>query len=149
VIRRLLLWAGVGIVAAFLLIQLVPYGRDHANPPVGSEPDWDSATTRALAVRACFDCHSSETAWPWYTNVAPISWLALHDVEEGRDTLNFSAWGSGQEADDAAHTVAEGEMPPFYYTWLHPDASLSDAERQSLIDGLTATFGSEGGEGGE
>jgi hypothetical protein len=61
----------LGAVALFALIQVVPYGRSHTNPPVQSEPKWDSPQTRALAVRACYDCHSNETTWPWYTNVAP------------------------------------------------------------------------------
>jgi hypothetical protein len=59
------------------------YGRDHSNPPVRIEPRWDRARTRELAVRACFDCHSNQTRWPWYSHVAPISWLVQHDVEEG------------------------------------------------------------------
>jgi hypothetical protein len=69
-ILRLLLIVGVVV---FVAIQLVPYGRDHTNPPVTAEPRWDSPQTRTLAVSACFDCHSNETAWPWYTNVAPFS----------------------------------------------------------------------------
>ena len=71
--RRLGLAAGTAVIALLLLIQLVPYGRNHANPPVRQEPAWDSPQTRELAVRACYDCHSNQTAWPWYTNVAPIS----------------------------------------------------------------------------
>src|SRR3954449_12180710 len=88
-IRRMLLWAlGIGVV-----IQLIPYGHSHANPPVLKEPKWDSPQTRALAQRACFDCHSNETTWPWYTHIAPVSWLIARDVIEGRQHLNFSTWG--------------------------------------------------------
>lgn len=147
-LRRVLLWAGIVLVVGFLAIQLVPYGRDHTNPAVVSEPAWDSPATRAYAVTACFDCHSNETAWPWYTNIAPMSWLVQHDVEEGRQAANFSEWGRGGEADDAAETVADNQMPPFVYVILHPDANLSDADKQAFIAGLTATFGGEGG-GGE
>jgi hypothetical protein len=133
------------IVAAFTAIQVVPYGRNHANPPVQLEPAWDSAGTRELAVRACYDCHSNQTIWPWYSNIAPISWLVQKDVEDGRGELNFSEWGQGeQNAGDAAETVAEGEMPPRSYLWLHPQARLSPAEKQELIRGLQATFGTEG-----
>jgi hypothetical protein len=144
--RRWLL-RGFGIaVAGFLLIQLVPYGRAHTNPPVTGEPAWDSPTTRALAVRACFDCHSNETAWPWYSNVAPLSWLLQRHVDEGRQTLDFSTWGTGrQEVERVARQVASGEMPPGDYLLLHPDARLSDAEKQQLIDGLTKTLGGSGG----
>lgn len=80
----------VGLVALFLLIQLIPYGRQHTNPPVVAEPAWDSPQTRDLAVRACFDCLSNDTVWPWYSNVAPISWLVQRDIDEGRQRLNFS-----------------------------------------------------------
>ncbi|VAW08163.1 hypothetical protein MNBD_ACTINO01-854, partial [hydrothermal vent metagenome] len=69
----------VGVVIA---IQLVPYGRDHDNPPVLAEPAWDSTTTQDLARRACFDCHSNETEWRWYTNIAPISWFIQNEVDE-------------------------------------------------------------------
>ena len=81
--------AGIGVIAAFLAVQLVPYGRAHDNPPVNSEPAWDSPATRALAKQACYDCHSNETEWPAYANIAPISWFVQHDVNEGRAVLNF------------------------------------------------------------
>ena len=74
--RTILITVGViilGVLCLGLVIQLLPYGRDHTNPPVVAEPLWDSPQTRALAKRACFDCHSNETIWPWYTNVAPVS----------------------------------------------------------------------------
>ncbi len=144
--RRWLL-RGFGIaLAGFLLIQLVPYGRAHTNPPVTAEPAWDSPTTRTLAVRACFDCHSNETAWPWYSSVAPVSWLLQHHVDEGRAVLNFSTWGTmRQSTERAARQVSSGEMPPGDYLLLHPDARLTDAEKQQLIDGLAKTLGTSGG----
>jgi mono/diheme cytochrome c family protein len=139
--RKWLLWIAGGLFGVFLAIQLIPYGHDHENPPVVAEPTWDSAATRALAVRACFDCHSNETKWPWYTNVAPVSWLSVRDVEEGRNSLNFSDWsGTGRHADEAAEVVLEGEMPPVYYTWMHPSARLTDAEVQQLAAGLDASL---------
>ena len=131
-----------GLVLFFGLIQLVPYGRDHANPPVAREPVWDSPQTRELAVRACFDCHSNESEWPWYSNIAPVSWLVQHDVDEGRDKLNFSEWGSnrrGEEEEEWAETIEEGEMPPPIYLLTHLDARLSETERQLLINGLNAS----------
>ena len=128
----------VGVVG-LLAIQLVPYGRDHTNPAVVSEPEWDSAATRATAVIACFDCHSNQTVWPWYSNIAPMSWLVQRDVDEGREHLNFSNWTAGQGA--AAPTMVEsGKMPPFQYKLLHPGANLSDADKAAFIDGLTATL---------
>ncbi len=121
-------------LALFVLIQLIPYGHDHSNPPVLQEPDWD-AQTRAIAKKACFDCHSNEVVWPWYSNVAPVSWLVQSDVEEGRSRLNFSEWGSRRmETDEIGELVAEGEMPPTKYLIMHPDANLTNAERQILIN---------------
>ena len=129
-------------MAGLAAIQLVPYGRDHSNPPVAQEPAWDSAETRALASRACFDCHSNETTWPWYASIAPVSWLVQHDVDEGRGALNLSEWNRVQEeAEDSAETVREGEMPMATYPWLHPTARLDPAERELLARGLERTLG--------
>ena len=132
----------LGLVSVFVLIQLVPYGRSHANPPVRQEPSWDRPRTRELAVRACFDCHSNQVRWPWYSHVAPISWLVQRDVDEARRELNFSEWDRPQEhAGEAAEEVAEGEMPLWFYAWLHPEARLDDAERRELVAGLQASVG--------
>lgn len=132
----------VVVIGLFGLIQLVPYGRAHTNPPVTAEPQWDSPATRDLAMRACADCHSNETTWPWYSNVAPFSWLIQHDVQEGRTILNLSEIDHtlfGQ--DHAARAVQNGEMPVNYYTWMHSGAKLTEAERQALVDGFIRTFG--------
>jgi hypothetical protein len=140
--RKVLLW-GVGIlVAVFLLVQAVPYGRAHENPGVVREPPWDSPRTRELAVRACFDCHSNDTVWPWYSNVAPASWFVQDHVEQGRVQLNLSEFGIGrQEMSRTDEVVRNGEMPPGYYTPLHPASQLSATESDELIRGLQATFG--------
>lgn len=130
------------LAGLFVLIQLVPYGRAHTNPPVVQEPEWDRPATRALAMRACFDCHSNETHWPWYSHVAPMSWLVQWDVEEGRRLVNFSEWQRPyEEAGESAETVVSGEMPPRAYVWLHPSARLSAEEKRMLVNGLTATLG--------
>ena len=141
--RLLLRGIVVAIVGGFLAIQVVPYGRDHENPPVVAEPTWNSPETRALVVDACFDCHSNETVWPWYSNVAPFSWLVQRDIEEGREELNFSEWTGEAEGEDAAETVIEGSMPPDAYTILHPKARLSEEQKARLVDGLNRTFGSD------
>lgn len=148
-VRRWAKWGLLAAIGGFLLIQLVPYGRAHDNPPVVGEPAWDSPHTRELAVRACFDCHSNETVWPWYSNIAPMSWLLQRDVNQGRDELNFSEWDREQDGDDAAETVEDGSMPPRRYLLAHPDARLNDAELAALTAGFTATFGDgHGGDGG-
>jgi hypothetical protein len=137
-------WGLAVVVGGLLVIQLVPYGLDHENPPVVAEPSWDSVQTRALAVRACFDCHSNETVWPWYSNVAPMSWVVQRDVDEGREELNYSEWNGHQEGEESAESVVEGWMPPGFYRLIHPQARLTDAELTLLADGLQATFRGEG-----
>ena len=146
---RLLKWLLVGLGALLVAVQFVPYGRAHDNPPVTAEPSWDSPVTRDLAVRACFDCHSNQTRWPWYSNIAPMSWLIQRDIDEGREELNWSEWGPGSEGDESAETVLEGSMPPGPYVLLHPEARLTDQEMDALVAGLVATFGSEDGDESE
>jgi mono/diheme cytochrome c family protein len=135
----------LGIAVAAVLIQFIPYGRDYTNPPIVKEPQWDSMQTKVLFDKACANCHSNKTTYPWYSKVAPISWLVAFDVEEGRDHLNVSMWGvqKRNKGDEAAKEVKGGDMPPFYYLPTHPEAKLTQAETQQLILGLEKTFGSE------
>jgi mono/diheme cytochrome c family protein len=138
-------WASrvaLAAVAAFALIQLVPYGRSHANPPVRSQPRWDSARTQALFARACGACHSNLTTWPWYSDVAPVSWLVQHDVEDGRARFNVSAWRQQPQPDagEVAEVTRSGEMPPLQFTLVHSEARLSSAEKAALAAGLQRTF---------
>jgi hypothetical protein len=135
----------LGLLGTLLAIQLVPYGRDHTNPPIAGEPTWDAPATRALARQACFDCHSNETEWPAYASIAPVSWLVQHDVDEGRAALNFSEWTRPQkEAKEAAKEVREGEMPPAAYKLIHAHARLGAADLDRLAQGLTQTVGAAG-----
>jgi len=138
--RLLVLAAIIGLV-----IQIVPYGRDHTNPKTVQEVKWNSPETRALAVDACFACHSNLTKWPWYTNIAPISWLTTRDVEDGRAKLNFSEWQRPQETDlqEVIESVRGKGMPPLQYRAIHSEARLSDTERQQLEAGLTKTWKSD------
>lgn len=120
-----------------LLFQLVPLPGRGNNPPVVSEPNWDSLQTLALVKRACLDCHSNETVWPWYSYVAPASWLVNHDVMEGREHLNFSEWtAESRDVNEIIGVIEDGEMPPAIYLPLNPSARLTDAEKQQLITGL-------------
>jgi len=124
-------------------IQFIPYGRDHSNPPVVAEPTWDNVKTREIFFRACKNCHSNKTTWPVYSNVAPISWLVQHDVNDGREEFNVSLWGVKEEnkGDESAEMIEKGEMPPWYYLIAHPEAKLKENEKEELIKGLVATFG--------
>ncbi len=152
--KRIKLIGGIAATAvvAFLAIQLVPVWALQTNPPVVSEPKWDSPQTRALAQRACFDCHSNETVWPWYSHVAPVSWLTTLNTLRGRRSLNFSEWNSAAAVSggegfggrrgvrDMGEKILSGEMPPADYVLLHPNAQLTDAEKQQLIAGLQASL---------
>jgi hypothetical protein len=150
-LKKILIYGGIALLALFLLIQVIPYGHNHTNPPVVKEPTWDSPATRALAQRACFDCHSNETDWRWYTNIAPVSWLIQHDVDEGRSKMNLSECGvsrsegegegeseePGEGIEEAAEKVLSGEMPPAQYKPMHPEARLTSAERKALAQGFS------------
>ncbi len=126
---------GLGLVATLAAIQLVTC--EHTNAPATADI---RATPEVKAVlrRACYDCHSNETSWPWYSRVAPISWLVHYDVAEGRAALNFSTWEALPVATQSklqreiGEEVAEGEMPPGLYTPLHTAAMLSDADKQLI-----------------
>lgn len=138
------------LAAALVVIQLIPMGnfvksfRRDANPPVVAAVEWDSAATEQLARAACYDCHSNETAWPWYAQIAPASWLVTRDVNKGRDAMNFSEDPLDEyDADDLEWHVMN-DMPPRLYLPLHPEANLSAEQRAALIAGLRATFGSDG-----
>jgi len=127
------------LAIGFIFLQFIPYGQNHTNPPVVQEPNWDSPTTRELAQRACFDCHSNETVWPWYSKIAPVSWLVQRDVDEGRQKLNFSEWQNAsnfEKLNEISEVVLEGEMPPLTYYPTHPEARLNAQEKQQLAQGL-------------
>ena len=128
-------------VLLVLAIQAVPYGHGHDNPPSTSAMVWDSSRTEELVRRACYDCHSNETRWPWYSYLAPLSWRIQHNVNAGREDLNFSRFDLPQEeAHESSEEVEEGEMPPWEYLILHPAARLTDAERRDLVRGLKRTL---------
>jgi hypothetical protein len=138
---RVLVVSSVWIVGIFAILQVVPYGRTHSNPPVVQEPEWDSPRTRELARRACFDCHSNETRWPPYADVAPMSWVVERDVNTARDVINFSAWNERFElASYSGQSVRTGNMPPLKYRMAHPEADLTEDETQELVHGLDATL---------
>jgi hypothetical protein len=129
-------WKRIAGAAALLAaLQLVPVER--SNPPV----DFDLPSpppVKAVLERSCYDCHSHETNWPWYARVAPASWKLAYDVAQARSELNFSTWKAyrpdkrARLLEDVLEEVDEGHMPPWSYRLLHPDARLSDAEREEL-----------------
>jgi hypothetical protein len=130
------------LVVVLGLIQLIPYGRDHTNPRTVQELQWSSPATRTLAENGCFACHSNLTKWPWYTNVAPLSWLATRDVNDGRAKLNFSEWQRPQEVNlqQVVDAIRGNGMPPREYRLIHKEARLTATQRQQLELGLVASW---------
>jgi mono/diheme cytochrome c family protein len=151
--RRWLRRCVVALGVLFVVIQIVPYGRSHANPAATKEPSWDSPQTRRLFMNACGDCHSNATKWPWYTNIAPVSWLTQRDVDSGRASFDVSNWDRPQDvsAGDMADAIRGGGMPPWFYKPLHSASDLSSADQERLIAGLARTLSASppiGGGGG-
>jgi hypothetical protein len=139
--KKKLKWIFVALVAVFALMQFINPAR--TNPPI--TPGGDISTTNppppqiaALLHAACYDCHSHETKWPWYSHVAPVSWLVVSDVNDGRERMNFSDWPKDSERaakkmERMSEELGYKDMPPAKYTIIHADARLTDAQRQELI----------------
>src|SRR5512139_4176483 len=115
--KWIVLWVVVALVVIFAIMQAVPYGRDHADPPVTNAFTWTDPQAEAIARESCYDCHSNETKWWWATNIAPFSWLVQADTNGGREHLNFSEY-TGQPSVEEFQRAVEGEMPPFQYTMI-------------------------------
>ncbi len=129
-------YVALAVAALLVIIQLKPVTRD--NPPIQNEIGVSSEIMDLLR-RACYDCHSNETKWPWYSRVAPVSWLVADHVEEGRGHLNFSEWPAfdveEQEHlfEEMEEVMEEGEMPLKSYLVLHREARLTREEREALL----------------
>lgn len=136
--------AGLGAGLLLIGIQLVPV--DRSNPPVGTVIEPPAEVERVMRA-ACWNCHSNETDWPWYGYVAPVSWYLADHVHDGREDLNFTEWPVDDpgEVEDLAEEVGEqveaDAMPPTTYRWMHPEARLTEEERQILLDWSLANGG--------
>ena len=127
----------IALVILFGSLSVI-FQVEQTNPPVTGEIE---APEEVMAIlrRSCYDCHSNETVWPWYSYVAPMSWLVAKDVREGREELNFSEWSSyntkqqNHKRKECAEEVKEGEMPLWFYTPLHPEAKLQPPDIELLI----------------
>jgi hypothetical protein len=123
----------IAIILIFIGIQLIPVHR--SNPPVSAEIQ-ATAEVKAILQRACYDCHSNATVWPWYSHVAPVSWLLSHHIAEGRAHFNFSEWGNyppGRQArlaDEVWEEIENGEMPLKSYAIIHKDAILNETDKE-------------------
>jgi uncharacterized membrane protein len=140
---KIVRWAALAVAIVLALIQVIP--ADRTNPPVRIDVDAPDHVKEILR-RACYDCHSHETHWPWYSRVAPVSWWIADHVEHGRGDLNFSEWPAldfyAQElaCKDIEEQITKGEMPLRNYTILHPEARLTDDERETILEWARSGF---------
>ena len=124
------------LAAVFFISQFIRI--DKKNPPVISDIPADSSV-KSILKQSCYDCHSNETKWPWYSNVAPVSWLISNDVNDARKHLNFSEWGSYNaekqlsKLDDIRDQIRQGDMPLWYYSLMHPSARIKQNEREKIV----------------
>jgi mono/diheme cytochrome c family protein len=120
------------IVLVLIGIQFIPVER--TNPPVQSDII-APAEVKAIFKKACYNCHSNETNWVWYTKVAPASFLAVGDVNDGRKHLNFSEWDIKKESkkkEEIWDEIREEQMPPWQYKIFHSEAKLTPEEKNVL-----------------
>jgi hypothetical protein len=133
------------LVAALIAAQAIRINK--TNPPAQADLSADPAV-KSLIKRACYNCHSNETVWPWYSNVAPVSWLIGSDVNEGRRKVNFSEWGNcstdiqNSRLREIAEELEEGGMPPWYYSIMHRVSRLSPEERRQITNWTFEKLGS-------
>ena len=139
--KKLLKWLGIVVLIAFIAIQFRHVDKE--NPPVDPSKTLYAthtvpANVQAILERSCKDCHSNETHWPWYTHVAPSSWLVASDVHDGREEMNFSIWATYpprkqlHKIDGICKMVTKKEMPLSQYTLIHRDAILTQADRDAI-----------------
>jgi hypothetical protein len=143
--KKILKWILVVMLVTFVLLQFTNPPR--TNPPVVSDlmaSNAPPAHVAAMLRAACYDCHSSETRWTWYSRIAPVSWLIANDVKEGRANMNFSDWPNdnplraAKRLESMSELVGYGDMPPKKYTAIHADARLTQSERKELTGWLDA-----------
>jgi hypothetical protein len=142
-VRKLLRWIVLVLAGLFVVMQLIRPAR--TNPPVDESRTIQAHTqltpeAAAILSRSCNDCHSNQTRWPWYTNVAPISWFVINHVNDGRRQMNFSDWAQYDRSEQENYLkkicreVKSGDMPIHSYLWLHGDAKLSNEDVKVLCD---------------
>ena len=133
------------LVLAILLLFIQSFRIDKSTKPVDSSKDFISLTSPSTEVNqllktACYDCHSNQPTFPWYANVAPISWWIKHHIDEGSEHLNFSEWGTftpkrkHHKLEECVEMLEDGEMPMSSYTWMHNESKLTDAQRLLLVN---------------
>jgi hypothetical protein len=147
IVWKIVKWVVIVLVGLFILIQLKRPAR--TNPAVDELQTIEAHTQMPSQVkdildRSCRDCHTNQTEWPWYTNVAPISWWITDHVNEGRQSLNLSEWGKldkdrqDKKLRQICDEVEDGAMPLSVYLPMHPKARLSEQDKKTLCDWTAA-----------
>lgn len=143
--KKHLTFKNIAIFLVFLLLAIQSIRIDKTIEPVNPSIDFIALTSANTEVAntlkiACYDCHSNQPTYPWYTNIAPVSWWIKHHIDEGSHHLNFSIWGTYKEKrknhklDECVEMIEEGEMPMSSYTLMHGDAKLTDAQKLQLVE---------------
>lgn len=138
---------GIAFIVLFIVIQVFRINKTIT--PVNEQTDFMAVTqtnpeVAMILKNACYDCHSNQPTYPWYTSVAPVSWWIKNHINEGSKHLNFSIWQTytvkrkDHKLEECVEMIEEGEMPMNSYTWMHPEAKLTDAQKQLLIDWFKA-----------
>ena len=139
----------IGIALLIILIIIQVFRINKTNSPVNEQTDFIAVTqtnpeVATILKNACYDCHSNQPTYPWYTNVAPVSWWIKYHINEGSKHLNFSIWQTyttkrkDHKLEECIEMIEEGEMPMNSYTWMHSEAKLTDAQKLLLIDWFKA-----------
>lgn len=133
----------LAVILVLVTAQLIPLSRE--NPPVTLAQTIYSvhpmpATVHSILERSCNDCHSNETRWPWYSHVAPVSWLVVHDVQAGRRHINFSQWAAYPDKkkvdrlEQICDQVTNGDMPDGWYAFVHRNSRLTQDQREAVCE---------------
>ena len=138
---------GIAFIVLFIVIQVFRINKTIT--PVNEQTDFIAVTqtnpeVATILKNACYDCHSNQPTYPWYTSIAPVSWWIKNHINEGSKHLNFSIWQTytvkrkDHKLEECVEMIEEGEMPMNSYTWMHQEAKLTDAQKQLLIDWFKA-----------
>ncbi len=143
--KKKLTLKNIAIFLVFLFLVIQSIRIDKTAEPLNPATDFITLTSANAEVAntlkiACYDCHSSQPTYPWYTNIAPVSWWIKHHINEGSQHLNFSIWGTYSEKrknhklEECIEMIEEGEMPISSYTLMHGEAKLTDAQKLQLVE---------------
>ena len=135
----------IGLLLLLALVVIQFFRPEQTNPEASASSDFLAVSQAPAPIgkilrQSCYDCHSHETTWPWYAQVAPVSWMVSNHVKDGRKHLNFSTWGEypakkqDHKLEECAEEVHKAAMPMVNYTWLHSDAKLSAEQRKQLVN---------------